>query len=137
MLTTKIADFIYPGFLDAGEAFSDDESIRLVTCICEHNDVMTLFIYDPLEEQLPDAGRVIVSEADMQLAINTSDARLHVRFGYDDSPRIGELILQRIIDEQGHHVVVFADACHQADRLVICTKAIGYQDHEKIVVRHP
>jgi uncharacterized protein (DUF58 family) len=66
---------------------ADDESVRLVTSICEHNDVMTLFIYDPLEDQLPDAGRVVISEADSQLEVDTSDAKLRRLFHGDFQQR--------------------------------------------------
>jgi uncharacterized protein (DUF58 family) len=59
---------------------ADDESVRLFTLLCEHNDVMTVFIYDPLEAQLPNVGRVVTSEAELQLEVNTSDTTLRERF---------------------------------------------------------
>ena len=62
---------------------ADDTSVRLVTSLCEHNDVMTLFIYDPLEAELPNAGRLVISEADLQLEVNTSDAKLRQQFHSD------------------------------------------------------
>ncbi len=59
---------------------TDDESRRLFTQICQHNDAITAFIYDPLEQQLPDAGRIVVSEGDLQLEVDTGSHKLQQQF---------------------------------------------------------
>ena len=66
---------------------ADDESVRMITSLCEHNDVMTLFIHDALEAEMPDAGRLVMSEADLQLEVNTSDTRLRQEFQSDFEQR--------------------------------------------------
>ena len=63
------------------DAFGADlESERLVTLLSAHNDVITVFIFDPLETQLPDAGRLVMAEGAVQLEVNTSDHDLRRRF---------------------------------------------------------
>ncbi|NKB17373.1 MAG: DUF58 domain-containing protein, partial [Pseudanabaena sp. CRU_2_10] len=42
-------------------AGADDESVRHVTQLSEHNDALAVFIYDPLEAELPDAGRLVLA----------------------------------------------------------------------------
>lgn len=70
-------DFLVCLITDAHGA--DPDTVRLVTSLSAHNDVLTLFVYDKLEANLPDAGRLVMSEGDMQLEVNTSDARLRKR----------------------------------------------------------
>ncbi len=70
---------------------ADDTSIRLVSSMCAHNDVMTLFVYDPMEANLPDAGRLVMSEADMQIEINTSDRQVRDSFQQDFVERLTNL----------------------------------------------
>lgn len=59
---------------------ADEDTRRLVTRTAAHNDVLALFIYDPLEADLPSAGRLVVSEGDLQLEVDTGDENLRRRF---------------------------------------------------------
>lgn len=59
---------------------ADEKSTELITKLCHHNDMIVSFVYDPLEAEMPDVGRAVVSEGDDQLEINTSDTRLRQRF---------------------------------------------------------
>jgi len=51
-----------------------------VTRLAAHNDVIALFIYDPLEARLPSFGKVIASRENGQLEVDTGDARFRKRF---------------------------------------------------------
>lgn len=78
----------------------DPESVRLVTLLSAHNDVLTVFIYDPLEAQLPGSGRLVMAEGASQLDVNTSDVSLRRRFhdAFEQRlARIQELSRQRSI----------------------------------------
>ena len=66
----------------------DEESVRWVTRLTEHNDVLTGFIYDPLEADLPDSGRIVVGEEELQLEVDTSDSRLRRRYSEDFQKRL-------------------------------------------------
>ena len=35
---------------------------KYVTRLTEHNDVLSAFIYDPLEQAMPEAGRLVFSD---------------------------------------------------------------------------
>jgi uncharacterized protein (DUF58 family) len=67
---------------------ADAETVRLVTRLSAHNDVMTAFIYDPLEADLPDLGRVAVEEGGRLLAVDTGRARLRRDFAEAFSSRL-------------------------------------------------
>lgn len=58
----------------------DEQTRCTVTCLAAHNDVMALFIYDLLEARLPSLGRVVVSQGDLQLEVDTADNQLRRRF---------------------------------------------------------
>ena len=58
----------------------DDESRRLLTRIAQHNDVLFAFVHDPLETELPDAGRLVFGDGAQQLEVNTGDRGLRARF---------------------------------------------------------
>ncbi|WP_188263024.1 DUF58 domain-containing protein [Azospirillum tabaci] len=59
---------------------ADDESVRLVTRIAAHNDVLTVFIHDRMEAALPDMGRVVVAEGPGQIEVDTATRGLRDRF---------------------------------------------------------
>ncbi len=58
----------------------DEESRHLLTRIAQHNDVLFIFVHDPLETDLPDAGPLVFGDGAQQLEVNTGDRRLRERF---------------------------------------------------------
>lgn len=58
----------------------DEETYRLGTRIAGHNDALVTFIYDPLEKDLPAAGRYVFGQARQQLEINTGSAGLRQKY---------------------------------------------------------
>jgi uncharacterized protein (DUF58 family) len=61
----------------AGE---DEETMRLVTRLTAHNDVLAVFIHDPLEQDLPDVGKAIFSAGSAQIEVDASSSILRQRF---------------------------------------------------------
>jgi uncharacterized protein (DUF58 family) len=61
----------------------DSETRKHVTRISEHNDVLTAFIYDPLEKELPAVGRLRFAGAEGQLEVDTSSGKLRTAFQSD------------------------------------------------------
>ena len=59
---------------------ADETSRRLVTGINQHNDVILVFVVDPIEQALPAAGHLAMSDGSAQLEVNTASRRL--REGY-------------------------------------------------------
>lgn len=62
---------------------ADEETRRLVTRLCAHNDVLAVFVQDPLEEELPDVGRATFSSGQAQIEVDASGASLRRRFRDD------------------------------------------------------
>lgn len=58
----------------------DDESTKLTTTLSQHNDLIAVFIYDPMEQSLPDAGRLVFSGPPGQLEVNTSADKLRQEY---------------------------------------------------------
>jgi uncharacterized protein (DUF58 family) len=56
------------------------ETRRHVTRLSEHNDVIATFIFDPLEKQMPAAGRLRFTDGDTQLEADTTDKHLRSIF---------------------------------------------------------
>ncbi|MCS0497757.1 DUF58 domain-containing protein [Ancylobacter sp. MQZ15Z-1] len=53
-------------------AGADAETVRLVTQMMAHNDVLMIFVSDPLEASLPDIGRTVLAEGLRQIEIDSS-----------------------------------------------------------------
>jgi len=76
----------------------DEETRNAVTRLAAHNDIIAMFIYDPLEARLPSFGKVIVSQEDLQLEVDTGDAELRRRFSEQFESRLKtarDLMLKR------------------------------------------
>ena len=59
---------------------ADEETRRAVTRMAAHNDIVAIFIHDPLEARLQALGTIIVSQGDLQLEVDTADSRLRRKF---------------------------------------------------------
>jgi len=59
---------------------NDEESRQILTRIARHNDVLFAFIHDPLEVELPAAGRLVFGDGRLQLEVDTSNRRLREGF---------------------------------------------------------
>jgi uncharacterized protein (DUF58 family) len=68
-------------------AGADAETVQLVTEITAHNDVLLVFVFDPLEATLPDIGGVVVAEADRQIEVETGQKSLRTKFAASFSER--------------------------------------------------
>lgn len=66
----------------------NEETVRLATLITAHNDMLAGFIYDPLEAELPDAGRIVVAEEELQLEMDTSNSKLRQQFSDEFKDRL-------------------------------------------------
>jgi uncharacterized protein (DUF58 family) len=69
-------------------AGTDAETTRRVTQLAAHNDVLIALVHDPLESALPAAGRLVMSEGDRQLEVDTSPEGLRQRYANDYADRL-------------------------------------------------
>jgi uncharacterized protein (DUF58 family) len=56
------------------------ETRKHITRLSEHNDVLTAFIYDPLEKDIPAAGRLRFADDEGQVEADTSSRKLRTGF---------------------------------------------------------
>lgn len=59
---------------------ADKETEQRITRLAEHNDVLIVFVYDKLEADLPPSGRLVLSDGDLQVQIDSDDDDLRARF---------------------------------------------------------
>lgn len=81
-------------------AGADAETMRLVTGLTAHNDVLAIYVHDPLELALPDIGPAIFSSGHGQLEVDSSSADLRARFASEHAAwraRLAELSRRRAI----------------------------------------
>jgi len=100
----------------------DDETRKYVTRLTEHNDVLSVFIYDPLEQSMPEAGRLVFSDGLSQLEFNTGERAMREAFNDDFQQRVNRMratsrrhaipllpvhtaapVLEQVRDELGAH----------------------------------
>jgi uncharacterized protein (DUF58 family) len=58
----------------------DSETQRWVSRIARHNDVIVCMIYDPLETQLPQGGKLVVSDGEFQMEVDTASGKVQREF---------------------------------------------------------
>ena len=66
----------------------DEDTRKYVTRLTEHNDVLSVFIYDPLEQSMPEAGRLVFSDGLSQLEFNSGERALREAFSDDFRQRV-------------------------------------------------
>jgi len=53
----------------------DDDTVRLLTRLARHNDVLCALLFDPIKTRIPEAGRLVVTDGDLQLELDTSSGK--------------------------------------------------------------
>ncbi len=89
-------DFLVCLFSDFDGA--DEATGRLMSRLAQHNDVICGFVYDPLEEGLPELGRVVVGDGELQIEVDTGEAALRERYAKSFAERFAQVrkfLLQR------------------------------------------
>ncbi len=71
-----------------------DETNRLVKLITRHNDVIIGLIYDPIARELPNSGKVVISDSNRQIELNTGSRKLREQY-----PEILDGRLKSLTDE--------------------------------------
>lgn len=69
----------------------DDETRRYVTGLTEHNDVLSVFIYDPLEQAMPRAGRLVFSDGLNQIGFNSAERAMREAYADDFQQRMDSM----------------------------------------------
>ena len=79
---------------------ANPETRRLATRLARHNDVIVGFVYDPFEQDLPQAGELTFTEAGGRLAINTTDRKTRAAFAAQFEDRLArakQVLIQRAV----------------------------------------
>jgi uncharacterized protein (DUF58 family) len=73
------------------------ETKELMTQLAHHNDVLVLLIYDQLESHLPEAGKLVMSDGELQVEVDSGNSRLRTQFHaeFDERLKLAQDILQK------------------------------------------
>lgn len=88
-LRTATHDWLVCLITDAAGASGG--TVRRVTKLSAHNDVLVVFVHDPLEAAFPDAGRLVMAAGDRQLEIDTSESALRARYHDEFAGRVARI----------------------------------------------
>ncbi len=58
----------------------NDESVKRVKRLSQHNDLIASYVFDPLEKELPESHSLVVSDGSMQLEVKTREPGLGRKF---------------------------------------------------------
>lgn len=50
-------------------AGADDDTLRALRLLAAHNDVLAMLVFDPMAQQLPSSGRLVVTQGKLQLEV--------------------------------------------------------------------
>ncbi|HEY8290779.1 MAG TPA: DUF58 domain-containing protein [Acetobacteraceae bacterium] len=105
-------------------AGADATSTRLVSTIAAHNDVIAIFVFDPVEADLPQLGSVVVAEGAARLAIDTGITTLRSGFADDFAARRAA-----VANFGRHRAIPVIEVCTDADA--------GYQIRAALQAHRP
>jgi uncharacterized protein (DUF58 family) len=66
----------------------DSETPKLLNRLTQHNDVVVVLAFDPLERDLPNASLLVVSDGELQIEFDARDERLRAGFSDAFSARV-------------------------------------------------
>ena len=98
----------------------DDTSEAHMFQLARHNDVILVYIYDPLEAQLPPAGFYNISDSRITKSLDTSDGKVR-----DDYLHRHEQHMQRIHRICRRNHIHFLPLCTADDLLTSLQKGLG------------
>ena len=98
----------------------DDMAEAHIFQLAKHNDVILVYIYDPLEAQLPPAGFYRISDTRVTKAIDTSDASMREEYLHRHQEH-----MQRIYRISRRHHTHFMPICTADDLLATVQKGLG------------
>lgn len=70
---------------------ADAETLRLTTRLAEHNDILGLYVYDPLRSDPREAGRVTLTDGTEQMEIDLDSASLRKKIADDYQHEMDDL----------------------------------------------
>jgi len=79
---------------------ADAETRRIATRLARHNDVIVGFVYDPLEQALPESGRLVFGSDGVQLEVDTGNKKVREEFSESFGERLKnaeQVLLQRAV----------------------------------------
>lgn len=70
---------------------ANEETRRRVGRLAQHNDVLTVFVYDPMERDLGNHGRLAFSDGNAQLEVDSASKRLRSGFAQAFDQRVAAM----------------------------------------------
>ena len=71
---------------------ANEETRRLVSRLAQHNDVLAVPIYDPIATEVPKAARLVVSDGELQVELDTGRGAVRERLAQFTDDRLGAIL---------------------------------------------
>ncbi|GMR22609.1 MAG: DUF58 domain-containing protein [Acidobacteriota bacterium] len=71
---------------------ANEATRRLVSRLAQHNDVLAVPIYDPIATEVPEAARLVVSDGELQVEVDTGRGAIRERLTQFSDERLGAII---------------------------------------------
>ena len=97
-----------------------------MTRLARHNDVIVGFVYDGLETDMPDVGRVIIGDGSKQIEFDTSDQSLRKKYKDEFSDRLA--LVRKFLMQRKVPVIPLNTEVSVAEQL---RKILGYRPRGK------
>jgi uncharacterized protein (DUF58 family) len=71
---------------------ADDATLRILTGVARGNDVVMALVHDPIANELPEHGRIVVGDGRMQVELDLADARVRRNLAAVGGDRLKKLV---------------------------------------------
>ena len=78
---------------------ADSHTEKMISRLSAHNDIVLGFVYDAMEQNLPRGGKLVVSDGELQIEIDSTDTDLRQRFQEDFDQRLEQA--RRFLQKRG------------------------------------
>lgn len=78
---------------------ADEETLRLLTDISRRNDVVMALVHDPIANEIPTSGRLVVGDGRLQVELDMTNTRVRRNLANVGGDRLKRLVdWQRVVD---------------------------------------
>lgn len=72
-------------------AGADEQTLRTLRLLAAHNDVLAMLVFDPMAQQLPQRGRMVVTQGELQLEVAVGSQRQREPLAHFFSDRLRQV----------------------------------------------
>ena len=71
---------------------ADEDTRRLFARLAQHNDVIAVLVQDPSAREMPDRGRIVVTDGELQVEVNLAHGPVRERLAKASTGRLQQIL---------------------------------------------